>query len=74
MNFARVALVVASLATALSVAGAENDSDAGASPREPQAAPAGAETDRASPPAPAGGFTPSERIGADSAVSFPVDI
>lgn len=30
--------------------------------------------DRPRPPAPADTFTPSEKIGADSAVSFPVDI
>ncbi len=32
------------------------------------------EDERQRPPAPATGFTPSEKIGADSAVSFPVDI
>jgi len=43
----------------------------------PPATPAGQSAppdDKPRPPAPAGTFTPSEKIGADSAVSFPVDI
>lgn len=34
----------------------------------------GSEDTRQAPPAPAAGFTPTEKIEADSAVSFPVDI
>jgi hypothetical protein len=55
------------------VAGQPPRGDEPAAPDEPS--PAGAGTDdrpQAAPPATT--FTPSERIGADSAVSFPVDI
>lgn len=51
-------------------------------PPQPRASDSGEDADRAprqaQPPAvpgsPGDGFTPSERIGADSAVAFPVDI
>lgn len=70
MSLARIALVVVSLATAPAGVGAEHGKDPGPSPREP----AGDPPDSVSPPPPPDDFTPSERIGADSAVSFPVDI
>ena len=48
----------------------ETPRDTAAPPQQPPPA----EDERRRPPAPATGFTPSEKIGADSAVSFPVDI
>jgi len=74
VSLARIALVVVSLATALTVAGAEDGATPGPSPQQPAVEPNGATPDSTPAPVPAGGFTPSERIGADSAVSFPVDI
>jgi hypothetical protein len=52
-------------------AAGENDTDA-AQPEVQQQQPADSSTSQRSAPAPS--FTPSEKVGADSAVSFPVDI
>ncbi len=66
------------LALVLAVAPAHAEPPAGESTRPaagradtPRPPPAGS---KKTPGKPAGSFTPSEQVGADSAVSFPVDI
>ena len=60
------------LAGTLYAAAAEDtDTDSEQQPSQ-QAKPA--DSGKPSTPAPAKSFTPSEKVGADSAVSFPVDI
>ena len=58
-------------AAAAAAAAGDNDTDA-EQPDMQQQQPADSSTSQRPAPAPA--FTPSEKVGADSAVSFPVDI
>jgi hypothetical protein len=52
-------------------AGGQDTPDAAGAPPRPQP---GRDDQQRPPPGAAGTFTPSEQVGADSAVSFPVDI
>lgn len=60
------------LAGTLFAAVAEDNKPAADEPAPQQTKPA--DSGKPSTPAPAKSFTPSEKVGADSAVSFPVDI
>ncbi|UCC55404.1 MAG: hypothetical protein JSU75_08505 [Gammaproteobacteria bacterium] len=72
----RLAAAVLLVLVAAPAGSAEPDTDR--RPAVPQEAeppkPAEPERTRQKSPGPASSFTPSEQIGADSAVSFPVDI
>jgi len=68
-----ISTVVSFLLAGTLFAAAAEDSNPDSEPQAPQQA---RPDDNGKPerPAPASSFTPSEKVGADSAVSFPVDI